>query len=258
MLFVAVFTFVFVSCSSEPQTPEKKVTTTVSTTTAKADPGSYFLVKKEIRVKKGETVWGYAKVYYKDGFRWRDIVAQNPFLEEQGRIEVKKNGECIVTIIPGETIRMGTEVVTPTSYTISETTTETTTTTPASAPATPSWIWFLVGAVILAVIFYGVRVLFPNRNNHNGSLTSIVHVNIGQNGQGIDAATHAATARANVNRAYEFRERTAEAMLSNPNLVHAHMSESSDQSQRFELYTDYDPTALQPQQPAAQQPQARQ
>lgn len=228
---MAVTSFTLVSCSEKVQIPEKRVTTTVSTTTAKADPGSYFLVQKNISVKQGETLWEYARVYYKDGFKWRDIIAQNPFLNQPGRIEKNAKGEWIAKIYPGEKIIMGNEVANL-NYTVKENSTVTEVITPASQ-TTPLWIWLLVGAVIVAVIIAGIA-LFLNRNH----VPSVINVNC-PHGQNINDATHVATAETNFGRSYRFREHVASQMLNNPNLQSARLVENSDQSRDFSLSTEY-------------------
>lgn len=118
-------------------------------TTVKEIGTEGFLIKK---VVKGDTVWGYSQQAYGTGLSWREIVAENPFLNESGRIYYDQNREMwIVLIYPGESIRIKGQVMTPTF--VSE---ETTTTTDTEVVGIPWWGWLIMavgGSIILFFLF---------------------------------------------------------------------------------------------------------
>ena len=79
--FVLVALFAVVTMAS-CQTKNTTTTTTVKTT-VKEIGSEGFILKK---VVKGDTVWGYSQESYGTGIQWREIVKENPFLNEEGRI----------------------------------------------------------------------------------------------------------------------------------------------------------------------------
>lgn len=54
------------------------------------------------RVEDGDTLYQLSGIYYKDAERWGEIVQNNPFLGEDGRVFVKDDGTIVVLIYPGE------------------------------------------------------------------------------------------------------------------------------------------------------------
>lgn len=181
--FVIFISFLFSSCGSSPAS-----TTTVTTIkTTITEPGSNgFVLKKVI---KGDTVWGYSQETYGTGVEWRQIVAENPFLNQPGRIyyDQAKN-KWIVLIYPGETIKIGGKYVSPTF--ISEETTTATTINPSTGLASiPWWGWLL----IIASILFFVWLFWFYRNGNTAmawaSSSAAVHVNVMNN---IDRDTRAA------------------------------------------------------------------
>lgn len=143
---VVIFTSFLVSCTNQPVT-----TTTVTTVkTTMTEPGSNgFILKKVI---KGETVWGYSQETYGTGVEWRQIVAENAFLSQPGRIYYDQaRAKWIVLIYPGETIKIGGKYISPT-FTSEETTTSTTTT-PGTTNYTPLWISLAaIGGILLLAL----------------------------------------------------------------------------------------------------------
>lgn len=107
--FLAMFCTVcfFTSCQKQPaQSPyvEQQVTIT--------EPHFFYLVKEV--VQKGQTLWGRAKVNYGSGLKWRDIVAQNRFLQEPGRVwKDSTNGMWYALIYPGEKLIIDSNQVNP-------------------------------------------------------------------------------------------------------------------------------------------------
>lgn len=100
-------------------------------------------------VKKGDTAWDIAEVFYGSGFDWKRIVELNPFLQEEGRIKVI-DGKTILYIHPGEKLRLTPDVEKVILIGI--------TTNPTQLPVTvtdttvPWWGWLLyIGLGVLAV-----------------------------------------------------------------------------------------------------------
>jgi len=225
--FFTIFLFSFYSC-------EKPVTTTVTTVTTKTmltEPGTNgFLISQEI-VVKGNTVWGFSRESYGTGMQWRDIVAQNPFLQQPGRVYYNQARKMwIVKIHVGEVVKIGGSIITP-SCVVEETTT-TSKTTPAPEPIFYWWGWVIAVLIIALIIALMVMI----KNSHNN--TSIIHVDL-RNGGGIDTATKVAIISAETERSYIFRENVAKQMLQHPDLASAHLTESSNPAEKFTLSTEY-------------------
>ena len=147
ILFLALFSLAITSCQNKNTT-----TTTTVKTTVKEIGSEGFVLKK---VVKGDTVWGYSDEVYGTGTQWRDIVAENPFLNEPGRIYYDQGREkWIVIIYPGETIKIKGLQVTPTF--ISE---ETTVTTNTEAVGIPWWGWMLIGVGSIVGLFFLVGTI---------------------------------------------------------------------------------------------------
>jgi len=139
---VAIVAILVSSCQKQTTTIEKQVKTTVKEIGTEG-----FLIKEVI---KGDTVWGYSEEVYGTGFSWRDIVAENPFLNEPGRIYYDQNRErWIVIIYPGESVIIKGQVITPT-FTSEETTVTTTTET----AGIPWWGWLLMSVGGIIIIFF--------------------------------------------------------------------------------------------------------
>lgn len=193
-LFVIIFSFLFSACN---QTTTTAVTTTKTTVT---EPGSDgFLISKQI-VVKGNTIWGFSEKAYGAGFQWRDIIAQNLFLQQPGRVYYDDSRKMwIAKIYPGEVVKIGNEVITP-SCSIEETVTTTTKESPIGLDSVSWWGWLAVIGVLAFFVwlfgFYRPGFL-SNINTSNSS--SAVHVNI-RNGIDLD------TRRTLLERDQDFRD----------------------------------------------------
>jgi hypothetical protein len=158
LLIVVIFGLSFSACT------ETEITTVVKTTIqTETNPGTEGFV---IKVKKGDTVWDFSQKIYGTGFKWRDIVAQNPFLNEPGRVE-KKGDKWVVWIYPGEEIRIGNKVVTVDNKNQITETTEKTTTTITEAKTPWEWLWFVVVAVGIILLFLFLSFLFISKRDKN-------------------------------------------------------------------------------------------
>lgn len=142
------------------QTKETTTTNVVKTTTKELRTEG-FLVKKVI---KGDTVWGYSDEVYGTGTQWRDIVAENPFLNEPGRIYYDQaRQKWIVIIYPGEIVKIKGQIITPTFVSEEKTTTVTSETT-----GIPWWGWLLIGVGSIIALFFliGSLGLCSYHRNH--------------------------------------------------------------------------------------------
>ena len=186
IIFAFVFCMLMSSCGQKETTT---VDTTIKTTFSTEPTGSFLIAKKV--VKKGDTVWAYSKDHYGTGLKWRDIVSQNPFLQEPGRVYFDTAiGEWIVVIKPGEELKIGNEVIVPV-FVVEETTTKTTVTKePAELFSLPWLFWLAIGIFILALawIIFSRTPLFSSSSS---SSSAAVHVDL-RGTNNIDAETERA------------------------------------------------------------------
>lgn len=155
LIMVAIFMVTLASCQTQNTKTEKSVKVTTKEMGTEG-----FLIKK---VAKGDTVWGYSQETYGTGMQWREIVIENPFLNEPGRIYYDQEREkWIVLIYPGETVKIRGQIVNPTF--VSEEVTITTTTETAGLPW---WAWIIIPLAVIAFIFIlvGVIGLFTSIRN---------------------------------------------------------------------------------------------
>lgn len=187
---------IFGSCFLSSCNQQSKTTTTVTTVTTVTpnEPTNGFYIKTKVIVK-GNTVWGISQKVYGTGFKWRDIVAQNPFLNAPGRVYYDQTKKIWIALIyPGEVLKIGNEVITPT-YVVKEETKTTTTTSnekPVFLTTVPWWGWLLLLLTLAGIIALFI-LLFRNSNNpnniNNSNSSPAVHVDL--RGVGIDDATRA-------------------------------------------------------------------
>ena len=168
--------FAFVFCMLMSSCDQKVTTVTNTKTTFSTEPTGSFLIAKKV-VKKGDTVWAYSKDHYGTGTKWRNIVEQNPFLNEPGRIYFDTAlGEWIVVIKPGEELKIGNETVSPVFVVEEET--KTVTKEPASELFSLPWLfWVIIGIFILALawIIFSRTPLFSSSSSVS---SAAVHVNL--------------------------------------------------------------------------------
>ncbi len=163
-IVVILTSFLFSSCTNQPvQTPKEKTVKTITVTEELDTQG--FLLSKEI-VSKGQTVWGFSQKAYGTGMRWREIVSQNPFLQQPGRVYYDDGRKMwIVRIYPGETLNIGgTSVVPIYSYTSEEIISEEITPATQESLTVPWWGWLLIVSGILFFVW-----LFWFYRNGNGA-----------------------------------------------------------------------------------------
>jgi len=168
--FFTIFLFSFYSCEK----PQVTTTTTTVTKVTTTEPGSNgFLFSRQL-VVKGNTVWGFSREVYGSGIQWRDIVALNPFLQEPGRVYWNNfKQKWIVKIYPGEVVRIGNDVVTP-SVTVEETTT-TVERTDSPVFIIPWYVWILIAAIVIILI---INLINYQRNILTAKIHSSVNVNM--------------------------------------------------------------------------------
>ena len=178
MLFVMVL---FMSCRNQTR---EEVTVVQNTKTTITEPNG-FALKTQV-VVKGNTVWGFSEKQYGTGMRWRDIVAQNPFLSDPKRLYYDDSKKMwIVIIYPGEVIKLAGEVINP-SYVVEETTT-TTTVKNTENDSIPWWGWVLLTLSGILIIWGIANVICYWRRC---CCSGVNHVNINVNSD-IDCSTRA-------------------------------------------------------------------
>lgn len=180
LMLIVITSVLLTSCQNQTVTTEKVITTV----TQLDNPGTDGFI---LKVKKGDTVWDFSQKVYGTGFRWRDIVSQNPFLNEPGRVE-KRGDKWIVWIYPGEEIHIGDKVITASGNGQITETVKTTETTQTPIPIVPWWGWLLIViSIALLVWLFG----FYRPRNTVANCSHPIYIDI-RNGVGIDMATTAA------------------------------------------------------------------
>ncbi len=138
---------------------------------------SIAFVKEELKVVTyGDNLWNLAKQVYWNGWNFGDLVAQNKFLQEPGRLYYdKKNNWFYVMIHPGEklmTYQPTEPQVIPIGHseTVKDDTAGFTPTPPAPGPYVPppattdwdefaKWFWIIVLALLLLFVLYKIFLL---------------------------------------------------------------------------------------------------
>lgn len=147
-----VFVVIFALATTASCQNQKNTTTTTVETTIREIGSEGFLIKKVI---KGDTVWGYSDEVYGTGTQWRDIVAENQFLNEPGRIYYDEaRQKWIVIIYPGEIVKIKGQIITPTFVSEEKTTTVTSETT-----GIPWWGWTLIAAGSAVILFFVIGMV---------------------------------------------------------------------------------------------------
>ena len=186
---MAIFAIAFTSCD------KPKSSTIVEQQIRVIEPEFFYLVKEV--VKDGYTTWDRARVHYGSGFMWRDIVAQNKFLQEPGRVwQDKVTGIWYCLIRSGEELIIGTTKVNPVFIENIDAPEKETVVKAGEIISTPLTTWFgwvlfaliVVGFILLLVLLYrNVSVTATTTATANSSPIN-VHIH---HDCGIDLATRA-------------------------------------------------------------------
>lgn len=197
VLFFSFFVVILMlSCQTAPQSVLTEKTVTV------VQPQFFYLCKEV--VVNGDNCWNLAKVYLGIGLRWTDIIKQNPFMQEPGRVwKNEQTGIWYALIKPGETLIIGQTEINPTFVEFIDT--------PANSTPQKSeflflaspwwWFWLVIAIIILALLLAVVFNVYRANNTTNNNSSASVHVNIRD---GIDLDTR----RTLLVRDQEFRDRT--------------------------------------------------
>lgn len=127
-------------------------------TLAKQAESNGFILK---RVKPGDTLWEYSEKVHGTGYKWAEILRENPHLA--GRLSYDKDRKIsIVTIYPGETIRVGGKTCHPSfSSALSDnnTTTISSSYKKEAGKSVSWWVWVIPTILIitLAIAFIWLR-----------------------------------------------------------------------------------------------------
>jgi hypothetical protein len=124
------------------------------------------------RVKPGDTLWEYSEEIFGKGVGWREILKENPFLDNPERTYYDQTRKMwIVIIYPGERIKIRGEEVSPTtsssfcfsSHTITK-----------EKTSIAWWGWVLIG--VGAVSIGGLTLMFVRASGTSGrSLAGDAH-----------------------------------------------------------------------------------
>lgn len=135
MAMVVIFLFSFTVFAQSPSAPTEKA-------------GVY-------TVEKGDTLWWLEGYHRGDPNQWRRIVADNPFLQEAGRI-FERGGKTIALIKPGEQLKGLVELgILPREIPLSELQVQV----PPQVSKSSNWLYLLFGLAI-AVALYGIYRLY--------------------------------------------------------------------------------------------------
>ena len=134
----------------------------VTATAVRVIPSSSIVFIKEntYEVKPGDNTWNLSKDWYYDGYQWGQIVEQNPFLREPGRIRYDSITKMVYCRIePGETLVHYNQVL-PLIDTIPKTDTASHRQTIIGTTYPESWNWNFWGPVIIIAMILLAAILF--------------------------------------------------------------------------------------------------
>lgn len=101
------------------------------------------------RVKPGDTLWEYSEEVYGTGYKWREILQENPHLI--GRLSYDSNRNLPVVIIyPGESVRIGGKEIYP-SFSSSTTKTISSSYRNEKGVSVAWWTWVIPSLLIALV-----------------------------------------------------------------------------------------------------------
>lgn len=146
-IFALVILFVAIVATTACVTVTPAPTPTQSNMTI-VEVGSFYTYSQV--VKKGDTAWDIAQVYYGSGFDWKRIVELNPFLQDPLRIK-RMGDKIILYIYPGEKLRLTPDIE---KVIIIGTTTNPEQLPSTSATTVPWWGWLLIAIWGIIFIFF--------------------------------------------------------------------------------------------------------
>lgn len=101
-----------------------------------------FVVKT---VKPGDTLWEYSEQVFGTGYKWREILRENPFLNQPGRVEQDATGRWIVILYKGESIIVRGGIIYPSSTSSSSSATTVVSSHHEKRTSVVWWMWVLIG-----------------------------------------------------------------------------------------------------------------
>jgi hypothetical protein len=154
------------------------------------EPDFFYVVKH--KVVSGDTTWDRAKVYFGSGYQWTDIVAQNKFLQQPGRVwQDPVNKRWYVLIYPGEELVMGSTKVNP-IFIDSIDSPVSTCKEDEDDCCFPWWGWLITALSALAVLLLAFLIWGQRGSSSSSSSSSSSTVRVDINGQDFDLATRRA------------------------------------------------------------------
>jgi hypothetical protein len=149
------------SCSSYSSAEYEYFSYSSETQTAEQIGKNGFIIKT---VKPGDTLWEYSEEIFGKGVEWREILKENPFLDNPERTYYDPGMKrWIVILFPGETVKIRGEAIHP-SFTSSSSlfinnfrTEEKTTIT--------WWVWVILAVLATSILLSLIVLRYKTRNN---------------------------------------------------------------------------------------------
>lgn len=151
LLLIAVIAMAMVSCQSYESISFSGHSSEKTERTAESIERDGFILKM---VKPGDTLWEYSQKIWGVGYRWEEILSENPQLT--GRLDYDKStGMWVVIIYPGEIVRIGGKEISPSFSSRSDTTTTISSSYKNEKGSSVSWWVWVIPSILIAIFAVG-------------------------------------------------------------------------------------------------------
>ena len=148
---IAVVAMAMVSCQSYESISFSGHSSEKTERTAESIERDGFILKM---VKPGDTLWEYSQKIWGVGYRWEEILSENPQLT--GRLDYDKStGMWVVIIYPGEIVRIGGKEISPSFSSRSDTTTTISSSYKNEKGSSVSWWVWVIPSILIAIFAVG-------------------------------------------------------------------------------------------------------
>jgi hypothetical protein len=145
---IAVVAMAMVSCQSYESISFSGHSSEKTERTAESIERDGFILKM---VKPGDTLWEYSQKIWGVGYRWEEILSENPQLT--GRLDYDKStGMWVVIIYPGEIVRIGGKEISPSFSSRSDTTTTISSSYKNEKGMSVAWWTWVIPSLLIALV----------------------------------------------------------------------------------------------------------